>query len=143
MDDFFDIEEYSPKSYGGLIISDNKVLLREPTNHFGGYVWTFPKGESNKGEKPEETALREVFEETGIRGKIIKFIDIPFTGDSSDAYFFIMKPLYQTGTFDFETTNIKWVTYNQAIKLVSQNHPSGATRDLNILSYLKQNNYLT
>ena len=59
------------KAYGGVVINDQgEILLREPRNHFDGYVWTFPKGRPEKeqrpGETPEETAFREVLEETGI-----------------------------------------------------------------------------
>jgi 8-oxo-dGTP pyrophosphatase MutT (NUDIX family) len=32
--------------------------------------WTLPKGKQEFGETPEETALREIEEETGIRGRI-------------------------------------------------------------------------
>ena len=32
-------------AYGGVVINrQGKLLLREPLNHFEGYVWTFPKG---------------------------------------------------------------------------------------------------
>lgn len=42
-------------------------------------VIALPKGLVDPGEKPEETAVREVFEETGIRGKIlIKLTDIKY-----------------------------------------------------------------
>ena len=37
----------------------------------GGAVWTLPKGLVDKGESPEETALREVSEETGLKGRIL------------------------------------------------------------------------
>ena len=33
-------------------------------------TWALPKGLVDSGEKPEETALREGFEETGIRGRL-------------------------------------------------------------------------
>jgi hypothetical protein len=64
----------TPKGYGfgGVLIDEQgRVLLREPTNHFGGYVWTFPKGGSERGETPEATALREVLEETGYEAEIV------------------------------------------------------------------------
>jgi 8-oxo-dGTP pyrophosphatase MutT (NUDIX family) len=33
-------------------------------------IWALPKGLVDSGERPEETALREGFEETGIRGRL-------------------------------------------------------------------------
>jgi 8-oxo-dGTP pyrophosphatase MutT (NUDIX family) len=35
-------------------------------------VWALPKGLISRGEKPEETATREVEEETGVRGRLIR-----------------------------------------------------------------------
>jgi ADP-ribose pyrophosphatase YjhB (NUDIX family) len=59
-------------AYGGVVFDDDGwVLLREPKNHFDGYVWTFPKGRPNLGGNPEEAALREVLEETGVIAAII------------------------------------------------------------------------
>jgi len=42
--------------------------------HSGHHLWIFPKGligDEKKGETKEETAIREVKEETGITGKIL------------------------------------------------------------------------
>ena len=40
-----------PTSYGGVVIDVwGRLLLRTPTNHFDGYVWTFPKGRQAPGE---------------------------------------------------------------------------------------------
>jgi 8-oxo-dGTP pyrophosphatase MutT (NUDIX family) len=33
-------------------------------------TWALPKGLVDSGERPEETALREGFEETGVRGRL-------------------------------------------------------------------------
>ncbi len=56
------------RAFGGVIINEaGLVLLREPSNHHGGYVWTFAKGRAKPGEAPEQAALREVLEETGDR----------------------------------------------------------------------------
>jgi 8-oxo-dGTP pyrophosphatase MutT (NUDIX family) len=35
-------------------------------------LWALPKGRIGKGEKPERTAVREVEEETGARGELVK-----------------------------------------------------------------------
>jgi 8-oxo-dGTP pyrophosphatase MutT (NUDIX family) len=35
-------------------------------------VWALPKGNIDRDERPEETALREVWEETGVRGRLVE-----------------------------------------------------------------------
>ncbi len=47
---------------GGLVINEKKELLMI----FRRGKWDLPKGKLDKGERPEECALREVKEETGI-----------------------------------------------------------------------------
>ncbi len=43
-------------------------------------VWALPKGNLDAGERPDETALREVFEETGVRGRLVeKLGDVKYT----------------------------------------------------------------
>ena len=43
-------------------------------------VWALPKGNLDPGERPEETALREVWEETGVTGRLVeKLGDVKYT----------------------------------------------------------------
>lgn len=57
-------------SAGGVLFRDDEVLLiKNPSG-----VWSFPKGNVEKGEKPEETAVREVLEETNVRGKVVDYV---------------------------------------------------------------------
>lgn len=43
-------------------------------------VWALPKGNLDPGETAEETALREVWEETGVRGRLVeKLGDVKYT----------------------------------------------------------------
>jgi 8-oxo-dGTP diphosphatase len=43
-------------------------------------VWALPKGNLDPGEQPAETALREVFEETGVHGHLVeKLGDVKYT----------------------------------------------------------------
>jgi 8-oxo-dGTP pyrophosphatase MutT (NUDIX family) len=43
-------------------------------------VWALPKGNLDPGEKPDETALREVYEETGVHGHLVeKLGDVKYT----------------------------------------------------------------
>jgi len=39
------------------------------------HKWTLPKGKIEDGETYSETAIREVWEETGINGRIVKALD--------------------------------------------------------------------
>lgn len=55
-------------SCGAFVISDNKVLL---VKHKNGEHWDCPKGHIEPGETKEQTAIREVYEETGINIKIV------------------------------------------------------------------------
>lgn len=41
----------------------------------GGKAWQLPKGLIERGEPPEETARREVAEETGLRGDLLRRLD--------------------------------------------------------------------
>jgi len=56
---------------GGIIIKDNKVLLmlRRGTDTFNE-VWSNPGGTTDAGETGEETVVRELYEELGIKVSI-------------------------------------------------------------------------
>ena len=43
-------------------------------------VWALPKGNLDPGERPEQTAVREVLEETGVEGRLVeKLGDVKYT----------------------------------------------------------------
>ena len=77
------VREYSA---GGLIFDDQgRVAIIARHSRSGHLEWCLPKGHIEKGETPEQTAVREVHEETGILGEVIESIatiDYWFTGTS-------------------------------------------------------------
>ena len=123
------------RAYGGVIINEQgQVLLREPSNHFDGYVWTFAKGKPNPSESPEQTALREVFEETGVRCRIVTKIPGSFDGSTTSNEYFLMAPVENTGEYHWETNAVQWATKEEARKLIAMTKkPKGRTRDLKLL----------
>ena len=61
-------------SCGGVVIFRGKVLLlyKNYKNKYEG--WVLPKGTVEYGEQHEETAVREVREETGVIAHIVKYV---------------------------------------------------------------------
>lgn len=61
-------------SCGGVVIFRGKILLlyKNYRNKYEG--WVFPKGTVEAGEELDETALREVEEESGVKASIVKYV---------------------------------------------------------------------
>jgi 8-oxo-dGTP pyrophosphatase MutT (NUDIX family) len=61
-------------SCGGVVLFRGKILLlyKNFKNKYEG--WVLPKGTVESGEEFKDTALREVFEETGVRASIVKYV---------------------------------------------------------------------
>jgi 8-oxo-dGTP pyrophosphatase MutT (NUDIX family) len=93
-----------------------------------------PKGLVDPGEKPEQTALREVFEETGITARpISKLLDIKYVyvrtwGDQERVFkivsFYLFR--YESGEIDeiapamrLEVTRALWIPLEEALKKLS------------------------
>lgn len=85
-------------SCGGVVIFRGKVLLlyKNVKNKYEG--WVLPKGTVEEGESYEETALREVKEESGAIGKIVKYVDtshytfeVPEGVVSKDVHWYLMQ----------------------------------------------------
>ena len=123
------------RAYGGVLINDTgRVLLRKPTGLHKTRVWTFAKGKAEDGESAEQTALREVLEETGVHARIIRRVPFPSEEAGIHGEYFLMVPVEETGRFDEETTAIVWATRLEAEELISMTEdPERRVRDLKIL----------
>jgi ADP-ribose pyrophosphatase YjhB (NUDIX family) len=123
------------KTYGGIVCDEfGYILLREPKDHFGGYVWTFPKGVSKPGESSQETALRKVLEETGVEASIDATVPGVFEGDRSKSSFFLMSRVRESGRLDGRTSSISWVRFSRAPELIRKTENlTGRNRDLAVL----------
>jgi 8-oxo-dGTP diphosphatase len=121
--------------YGGVVVNEEgKVLLFEPHDHFGGYVWTFPKGTQDEGESPEQTALREVEEETGVRARIVGEVPGEFPGTTSTTRYFLMRAEGQPGKPGAEAQAVRWASFDEAPSLILETTTStGRKRDLAVL----------
>ncbi|OQX52790.1 MAG: hypothetical protein B5M53_07775 [Candidatus Cloacimonas sp. 4484_209] len=113
-------------SAGGIVYSGKKVLVIKTKNLKGEFVWTFPKGIIEKGEKAEDTALREVREETGYEVKIIKLLDkveyfFRKEGElvKKSVKWFLMEPIRKIADPDWEVSEVKWLDTIEALERLS------------------------
>ena len=106
-------------SAGCVVFKDNEVLLVSFSKRVG-----FPKGHKEKGETMEETALRETFEETGIRAEIIDHtpLTVPSArpGDQRNVYFYKAKYVSGDAVGDKgEVDKAFWVEKERVLELLS------------------------
>lgn len=132
--------KWKERAYGGVMVNEHgHFLLREPSNHWDGYHWTWPKGRlDNPGEHPIDVAHREVQEETGYTGKPIAplqgtFIS-PYAGATGNYYLMRQHGEHDPSKMDRETQSVKWAPYEEAKALINQSKNSGGRkRDLAVL----------
>jgi 8-oxo-dGTP pyrophosphatase MutT (NUDIX family) len=122
-------------AYGvALFNAKGQVLLREPSGHFGGYVWTFAKGRPEPDETPAQTAIREALEETGYHVELLDVISEAFPGTTTSSAFFLAGPVGKQGKLTNETSATRWVSFGEATELISKTKSKiGRDRDLAIL----------
>lgn len=83
--------------------------------------WTLPKGKADDGESPEETAVREVLEETGKRCRIVAPLGATryrVQGGVKEVHWFAMKPLPDSPGFtkNAEVDQIKWLSRRKLLE---------------------------
>ena len=126
-------------SSGGVIFRRNEgkieiaLIARENSK-----IWCLPKGTIEKGESLEETALREVAEETGLVGEIVKKIDkIEYwfywkphdTRYHKFVHFFLMR--YVEGdlqSHDWEVDEARWFPLEDTFKVLSYRSEIGIVK---------------
>ena len=126
------------KSCGIVVIDDDKVLLvHHLIGHFG-----FPKGHVEKNETEEETAIREVKEETNCDAKIIPgFREVitysPKENVIKDVVFFIGTPeTKDTKPQEVEVSEVGFYGIDEALNIITYKE------EKSILAILYKEKYL-
>ncbi len=113
------------KSCGALVVrrigEEPEILL---IKHRGGH-WAFPKGHVEAGETEEQTAVREVCEETGLTVKLdtryremVTFSPAPRT--MKDVIYFAATVISGVETPQLsEVSNVLWVPFSKATRYIT------------------------
>jgi len=123
-------------SAGGVVFRKRNSLIEVAlTSRQQGQVWCLPKGLIEKGESPEETALREVREETGLEGRLVEKIEeIKYWYYSKweqvrvfkIVHFYLLEFLGgDTERHDFEVDEVRWFTLEEAKRVLSYKSERG------------------
>ncbi|WP_409264510.1 NUDIX domain-containing protein [Pseudomonas sp. KCJK9000] len=108
----FDYQGNPKRPGAGVVIQepDGRVWVVEPTNHFGGYEHTFPKGGAEPGIKRlQANAIKEAWEESGLKVEITGILG-DYEGDTSVARYYTAKRVGGTpADAGWETQGVKLV----------------------------------
>jgi ADP-ribose pyrophosphatase YjhB (NUDIX family) len=108
-------------SAGGLLIDferdPNSAVIIGRYDRRGRMVWSLPKGHIEEGETREQTAIREIQEETGIIGRVIGelgSIDFTFMAEGKRIHktvhhFILERTGGAVSTADIEVADVAWV----------------------------------
>ena len=109
------------RASGGVLARDGRVLLVHRPKYDD---WTFPKGKPDRGESDEETALREVEEETGYRVELGR--ELPSTryegheGREKVVRYWLMQPVGESSfEANAEVDELRWVPWDDAERLLT------------------------
>jgi 8-oxo-dGTP pyrophosphatase MutT (NUDIX family) len=118
-------------SAGGVVVSFERerpsLVVGMRRRARDAVTWTLPKGTPDPGETVEETALREVAEETGLRVRILEplpSIEYDFVQDGTrihkTVHYFLMEPVGgDLAEHDHEFERVRWVPFDEAGGLLS------------------------
>ncbi|MHA1299252.1 MAG: NUDIX hydrolase [Candidatus Helarchaeota archaeon] len=110
---------------GTVLIKDGKVLLIQRAAEPDKGMWSIPGGLIENGETAEEAAIRETFEETGIKVNKVEFVDavtkVIFDEEEKVQYHFA---IFDYKSTDFEgkvqasddALDAKWVKFEDVSK---------------------------
>jgi 8-oxo-dGTP pyrophosphatase MutT (NUDIX family) len=118
-------------SAGGIVVRHESgqpwLVVGMRRRERDGRTWTLPKGTPNPGESREETALREVREETGLEVRITGPLDsIEYwfvqsgTRIHKTVHYYLMEPV--GGAFeghDHEFDEVRWIPFDQAATMLT------------------------
>ena len=113
------------RAAGGVVVRDGEVLVVHRPRYDD---WSLPKGKLDPGESFEDGAVREVWEETGVRGRIRAELDpveyVDRKGRDKLVRWYRMDVDGEPDEFvpNDEIDELRWLTPAEALDLVDYDH---------------------
>ena len=120
----YSIDSLFRKSAGMIVYrKEAKGLLYLLLFQSKSQTWSFPKGHMEIGETEEDTAIREVFEETGQEIKAVPNFRAEFSykmhnGGTKNLVIFLEEPSSLKVKIDEETIEYRWVSEEETLSLL-------------------------
>ena len=118
-------------SAGGIVVRYEagrpQLVIGSRRRERDGRTWTLPKGTPNRGESTEQTALREVEEETGLVVRItgpLRDIEYRFVQSGTrihkTVHYFMMEPVGGSlERHDHEFDQVRWIDFSEATAVLT------------------------
>jgi 8-oxo-dGTP pyrophosphatase MutT (NUDIX family) len=125
------LKQGTATSAGGIVIrfiaGAPQLVVGRRRRERDGVTWTLPKGTPNPGETTEQTATREVTEETGLLVDIIRpFESISYTFVQGrtrifkTVHYYLMAPTGgDLARHDHEFDEVRWIGFDDASTLLT------------------------
>ena len=99
------------KQAAGVIVQepDGRVWTIRPSNAYGGYKASFPKGGVDKGDSLRSTAIKEAFEESGLRVELTGFAGDAMRDTSQARYYYAKRVGGSPSAHGWETEGVSLV----------------------------------
>ena len=112
------------KPAAGVVIreKDGRVWLAAPSNGFGGYAATFPKGTREQGLSNQATALMEAYQETGLRVRLVRHLIDVKRSTSYTRYYLAERIGGDPAVMGWETQAVMLVPQAQWAKVLNSPH---------------------
>ena len=116
---------------GGLVVRDGEVLVVHRPRYSD---WSLPKGKLDPGESWEEAAVREVEEEAGVRGRLVRelpAVTYDHKGRPKRVRYWLMELAEDPPAFapNDEVDEVRWVSPADALELLSYERDRALLRD--------------